>query len=374
MASDSPLPILPNITSLPPACEALLNALTDGVCVQTLDSHIVKANPAFAAMLGLPLDQIIGHTCAEVFGCTNETGSVPSFCARQASHATHEPASEEINGRLPGQRLRARVSPVLDEGGNVTAYVMVVRDVTDVVAREREQARVEQLARFGELAAGLAHEIKNPLAGIQGAMDILLQRCADHAPEREVLANVKHEVSRINNTVQMLLERARPRTLNFRPTSINETTQQAVNLARASLTGERRQRICIEFTPAATAPVLPADAAQLEDAILNLILNAVEAIEGIKGIEDGDRGAITVEVRHPDENPNHTIIAVTDTGRGIAAADLQRIFSPFYTTHSNGTGLGLPAVRRIARAHGGRVEVNSTVGNGSTFSIHLPHH
>jgi PAS domain S-box-containing protein len=350
---------------MPPACEALLHALTDGVCVQTLDSHIVKANPAFAAMLGLPLDQIIGHTCAEVFGCANETGTVPSFCAREASHTAHEPASEEINGRLPGQRLRARVSPVLDESGNVTAYVMVVRDVTDVVAREREQARVEQLARFGELAAGLAHEIKNPLAGIQGAMDILLQRCAEHAPEHEVLTNVKHEVNRINNTVQMLLERARPRTLNFRPTSINETAQQAVNLARASLTGERRQHICIEFTPAATAPVLPADAAQLEDAILNLILNAVEAIK--------DHGAITVEVRHPDDNPNHTIIAVTDTGRGIADADLQRIFSPFYTTNSNGTGLGLPAVRRIARAHGGRVEVNSQPGSGSTFSIHLPH-
>ncbi len=371
MNTHAPLPILPSNSlsgaSLPPACETLLNALTDGVCVQTLDSHIVKANPAFAAMLGLPLDQIIGHTCAEVFGCANETGSVPSFCARQASHATHKLASEEINGRLPGQRLRARVSPVLDASGNVTAYVMVVRDVTDVVAREREQARVEQLARFGELAAGLAHEIKNPLAGIQGAMDILLQRCADNAPEREVLANVKHEVNRINNTVQMLLERARPRTLNFRPTSINETAQQAVNLARASLTGDRRQRICIEFTPAATAPVLPADAAQLEDAILNLILNAVEAIK--------DHGAITVEVRHPpstEDHPNHTIIAVTDTGRGISGEDLQRIFSPFYTTHSNGTGLGLPAVRRIARAHGGRVEVNSTVGNGSTFSIHLP--
>lgn len=350
---------------MPPACEALLNALTDGVCVQTLDSQIVKANPAFAAMLGLSLDQIIGHTCAEVFGCSNEIGTAPPFCARQASNTSHEPASEEINGRLPGQRLRARVSPVVDEGGNVAAFVMVVRDVTDVVAREREQARVEQLARFGELAAGLAHEIKNPLAGIQGAMDILMQRRASNDPEREVLANVKHEVNRINNTVQMLLERARPRTLNFRPTSINETAQQAVNLARASLTGDSRQRICIEFTPAMTTPVVPADAALLEDAILNLILNAVEAIE--------NHGAITVEVRHPDDSPNHTIIAVTDTGRGIADQDLQRIFSPFYTTHSNGTGLGLPAVRRIARAHGGRVEVNSSIGNGSTFSIHLPH-
>jgi PAS domain S-box-containing protein len=361
MSLDSSLPILPHAASLPPEWEALFAALTDGVCVQALDSRIVRANRAFAEMLGLSLEQIIGHTCAEVFGCLNGTGAIPAFCARTASTASGHVESEELYGRQPGQRLRARVSPVLDGQGKIAAYVMVVRDVTDVVAREREQARVEQLARFGELAAGLAHEIKNPLAGIQGAVDILLQRRDAHDPERIVLENVRREVQRINNTVQMLLERARPRTLNFHPTSINETAQQAVSLARAGLSAERRHRICIEFIPAATAPVLPVDAAQLEDAILNLILNAVEAIES--------EGAVTVRVKHEDQ---HIVIEVADTGRGIAEEDLQRIFSPFYTTQPNGTGLGLPAVRRIARAHGGRVEVVSTPGNGATFAIRLP--
>ncbi|NOT64352.1 MAG: PAS domain-containing sensor histidine kinase, partial [Acidobacteria bacterium] len=213
-------------------------------------------------------------------------------------------------------------------------------------------------------AAGLAHEIKNPLAGIQGAMDILLMRCDDNHSAREVLTNVKHEVQRINDTVQMLLARARPRELKFRQVALNDVAQQAVNLARAGLSGDHRHRITIEFAPGDHAPVLTVDAAQLEDAILNLILNAVEAIES--------EGHIRVAVT-PNENGTHTIINVTDTGRGIPPESMARIFSPFYTTSANGTGLGLPAVRRIARAHGGKVEVDSTVGNGATFSIHLPH-
>jgi PAS domain S-box-containing protein len=363
MPSDSSLPILSNPLPTPPAWEALFATLTDGVCVQTLDARIVQANQSFADMLGLPLEKIIGHTCAEVFGCANETGQIPHFCARAASANSSQVESEEIGGRQPGQLLRASVSPVRDAQGIVIAYVMVARDVTDVVAREREQARVEQLARFGELAAGLAHEIKNPLAGIQGAVDILIQRREANDPERTVLENVRREVERINNTVHQLLQRARPRVLNVRPASINDTARQAVNLARAGLTGERRHRICIEFIPAPEPPVLPIDGAQLEDAILNLILNAVEAIE--------HEGAVTVRVNH-DHDDGHVVIEVTDTGRGIAAEDLQRIFSPFYTTQPNGTGLGLPAVRRIARAHGGRVDVTSTVGNGSTFVIRLP--
>ena len=108
MATHPSLPVLPTTESLLPEWETLFAALTDGVCVQTLDSRVVRANPAFGAMLGLPLDQIIGRACAEVFGCANETGAVPMFCAREASYTSHHVASEEISGRQPGQRLRAR--------------------------------------------------------------------------------------------------------------------------------------------------------------------------------------------------------------------------------------------------------------------------
>jgi signal transduction histidine kinase len=256
-------------------------------------------------------------------------------------------------------------SSLPDEQGQITARV-VVRDSADVSAREREIARLEQRARFGELAAGLAHEIKNPLACIQGAVDILISRRAPDDPERTVLEDVRREVGRINNTVQMLLDRARPRVLNIRSASVNEAVERAVKLARASLSAARKEQIRFDFNPAIAPITMSIDAVQIEDAVLNLLLNAIEAMDGA--------GAITVRVYEtpPAGGTVEVVIEVADTGRGIAPEDLQRIFSPFYTTHPAGTGLGLPAVRGIARAHGGRVEVSSVVGAGSTFSLRLP--
>jgi two-component system sensor histidine kinase HydH len=132
----------------------------------------------------------------------------------------------------------------------------------------------------------------------------------------------------------------------------------------------RRGRVSVEYEPPPEPIILQADAAQIEDAVLNLIINAVEAV--------GTSGRVTVSLsrREPSQNePNaegYAIIEVEDTGRGISEEELQHIFSPFYTTSAQGTGLGLPAVSRIARAHGGRVEVSSSPGVGSTFKICLP--
>src|SRR5262249_51359455 len=136
--------------------ETLFDAIEDGICVQSLDSRIVCANGAFAAIIGAPLEQIIGRACAEVFGCANETGAIPQSCARAAIGEACCATYEEIKGKQPGQRLRSRVSPVRDVSGKIVAYLMVVRDITETVAHEREINRRQQAARFGELAASLA--------------------------------------------------------------------------------------------------------------------------------------------------------------------------------------------------------------------------
>jgi signal transduction histidine kinase len=234
-----------------------------------------------------------------------------------------------------------------------------------VALREREQARVEQLARLGELMAGLAHEIKNPLAGIQGAVDILLQRRLPQDPERAVLEDVRREVARIDQVLQLLLNRARPRSLNFQTASLGEVVQRAVGLGQALVAAAHGQiKIALQ---APAAPLLLAfDAAQIEDAVLNLILNAIAALDGCGEINI----SISVESA-PDGSQRQAVITVSDTGRGIPAENLSQIFNPFFTTNPNGTGLGLPAVRRIMRAHGGRVEVTSALGAGTTFKLIL---
>lgn len=372
MDHSTALPVLPTTTANEPEWlpqwESLFEAMEDGVCVQTPDARIVMVNCAFAEMFGSTPAEMIGKSCNDIFGCSDDHSQLPRQCARLSSMMTGSASTEELSGRNPGQRLRARVSPVRDVAGQIIAFVMVVRDVTDVTLREREQSRIEQIARLGELVAGLAHEIKNPLAGIQGAVDILIQRRSSEDPERGVLENVRHEVNRIDSAIQLLLSRARPRTFNFQPANLAETVQRAVGLGQAIAASATHGRIRVGFNPPPKPLVISIDEHQLEDAVLNLILNAIDAIEG--------PGQIVVSVSHDQLNDLHAPFAriiVTDDGCGIPPDNLQRIFNPFFTTNTHGTGLGLPAVRRIVRAHGGRVEVTSTVGIGSTFTLFLPY-
>jgi PAS domain S-box-containing protein len=270
------------------------------------------------------------------------------------------------------------IVPFLDADGKPYQYVAIRHDITELKQAKEEiqqQAaelhRAAQLSFIGELAAGLAHEIKNPLAGIQGAVDILIRRRESSDPELEVLTGIRQQVERIDGTVRALLDRARPRTLHRERISVTELTGRAVNLARAQLaTGAKGKQVRVEFEAPEHDIVLSIDPALMEDAILNLIINAIEAVP--------DNGRVRVEIRKelnesdPDHTQDEAIIEVSDNGCGITAEDLTRIFNPFFTTTDGGTGLGLPAVRRIVRVHGGRVDVSSTVNEGAIFTIRLP--
>lgn len=270
------------------------------------------------------------------------------------------------------------IVPFLNSEGKPYQYVAVRHDITQrklaeaqVLLQAAELQRAAQLSFVGELAAGLAHEIKNPLAGIQGAVDILIRRRDKNDPEREALEGMRHEVQRIDNTVRALLDRSRPRLVSVRASSLTDIVGRAVNLARAQLTSPttETQKVSMEFEPPDDPITIRIDPAQIEDAVLNLIINAIEAVNG-----DGE---VKIRVARSENNrtedlEDEAIVEVSDNGRGIGTEDLARIFNPFFTTRPHGTGLGLPAVRRIARAHGGVVEVRSSPGKGSTFSIHLP--
>jgi PAS domain S-box-containing protein len=273
------------------------------------------------------------------------------------------------------------IVPYLNSEGKPYQYVAIRHDITQrkraeaqVLKQAAELQRSAQLSFVGELAAGLAHEIKNPLAGIQGGVDILIRRRDKNDPEREALEGMRHEVQRIDNTVRALLDRARPRLVSVRTSSLNGIVERAVNLARAQLTNAatQTQSVTIKFESPDDPLTIPIDPAQIEDAVLNLIINAIEAVDGHGEVK------IRVALSHKTQNESdgemgdEAIVQVSDNGRGIGEEDLTRIFNPFFTTRPGGTGLGLPAVRRIARAHGGRVDVSSSPGRGSTFTIRLP--
>ncbi len=221
-----------------------------------------------------------------------------------------------------------------------------------------QMSRAEHLATLGELATGLAHEIRNPLAGIAGVIEIIGRDLPPSSPAREMVKDVRTEINQINRILTDLLETARPHPPQMMRSNLNTTVEHAVMLARQQVLS---QPIGIELDKAPNLPEVEHDSDQIHQVVLNLLLNAVQAIDG--------PGTVTVAIGSQDECAR---ITVTDSGRGIPEPQIAQIFRPFFTTKGNGTGLGLSLVRRIVEEHHGHINVTSQVGKGSTFGVLIP--
>ncbi|MGD0891763.1 MAG: ATP-binding protein [Terracidiphilus sp.] len=221
-----------------------------------------------------------------------------------------------------------------------------------------QMSRAEHLATLGELATGLAHEIRNPLAGIAGVIEIIGRDLPETSPARDMVKDVRLEINQINRILTDLLETARPHPPMMMRSNLNTTVEHAVMLARQQVLS---QPIKIELDKAPDLPEVEHDSDQIHQVLLNLLLNAVQAMEGA--------GTVRVEIgKHGD----CASVAVSDTGRGIPEQQLPQIFRPFYTTRGNGTGLGLSLARRIVEEHHGRIHVTSVVGKGTRFEVLIP--
>jgi signal transduction histidine kinase len=232
-------------------------------------------------------------------------------------------------------------------------------------AHDAEMLQAEHLATMGELAAGVAHEIRNPLAGIAGAIEIISKDFPKDHPDREVMEDLRQEVRRIEKVLNDLLAYAKPKPPQFGRADLKDTFARALQLARQQ-TGSKNVEFSIQVPP--DLPAFRMDSEQLHQVLLNLVLNAVQAIER--------EGKITIaaKVDAPGGPGQADLveISVTDTGVGVPPESLERIFRPFYTTKRGGTGLGLSLCRRIIRQHGGTFTVESKLGKGSRFIIRLP--
>ena len=249
-----------------------------------------------------------------------------------------------------------------DLGRNFNLMVKQLRESREEIEHlhRTQMSRAEHFATLGELATGLAHEIRNPLAGIAGVIEIVGRDLPASSPAKLVVKDVREEIAQINRILTDLLGTARPRASEMRPSDLNTTVEHAVMLARQQVLSKP---IKIEFTPAEDLPEVEHDSDQMHQVLLNLLLNSVQAIEG--------SGSVRVSV-FGKEDSGDAVITVSDTGRGIPAEHLPNIFRPFYTTKGNGTGLGLSLARRIVEEHHGRIEVESSSGKGTAFSVTLP--
>jgi len=257
----------------------------------------------------------------------------------------------------------SRNDEIGDLGRNFNHMMQQLRESREEieVLHRTQISRAEHLATLGELAAGLAHEIRNPLAGIAGVIEIVGRDLPANSPARPVVKDVRQEIARISRTLTDLLETARPHPPQIRLGNLNTTVEHAVMLARQQVLSKP---IKIELQKAPNLPEVEHDSDQIHQVLLNLLLNAVQAV-------NGEAGTVHVQVGSQE---NCASVVVSDNGRGIPPQILSNIFRPFYTTKGGGTGLGLSLARRIVEEHHGRIEVSSVVGQGSTFTVLLPFH
>src|ERR1700756_5345378 len=247
-----------------------------------------------------------------------------------------------------------------DLGRNFNQMVLQLRESRAEIERlhRTQMSRAEHFATLGEVATGLAHEIRNPLAGIAGVIEIIGRDLPSSSPARAVVKDVRQEIARINHIVTDLLQTARPHPPKVRKSDLNTTVEHAVMLGRQQALSKSVE---ITLHKDSSLPEVEHDSDQIHQVMLNLLLNALQAID-----VNGKIG-VTVELRGAN-----AVIEVADNGRGISPDHLPNIFRPFFTTKGDGTGLGLSLARRIVEDHQGRIDVTSAVGKGTTFAVILP--
>ncbi|MEK6534077.1 MAG: ATP-binding protein [Thermodesulfobacteriota bacterium] len=299
-----------------------------------------------AEVLGKPAEEILPGSCRELFRTL--------ALERRLIERAFDCAVEE--GRtIP---LQIIATTLCEENGAFVGHVLLFRDMTEIRRLEEEVARSRRLASLGSLAAGVAHEIRNPLSSIKGFATWFRERYRDNPEERETAEVMIREVDRLNRVITQLLEFARPLTMHRVPTPLQAVIRHALKMVEGEA---QAKRIVVETDLSVEVGEIPLDADRMTQVLLNLFQNAIGAMEG--------GGVLRISLDRRDEKGVR--ITVADTGIGIPKEELPRVFDPYFTTRPSGTGLGLAIVHKIVEAHGGEVRLESEPGRGTTATVLL---
>ena len=320
----------------------LLESMTDGVLAIDTQGIIIRFNRAAGAMLGYSAEEVIGRAFNAVFEREFTAPKTTGAMGLRAKSGRVVPVGE-------------RDSEVCDNAGNRMGKVKTFQDLSELKALREQVRQMDRLAAIGEMAATVAHEIRNPLGGIRGFAGFLASDIAEDDPKRRLVNKIIEGTNSLDRVVNDLLEYTRPVELRLAPTSCAETVRAAVGFLKYDA-----EAIAIGVDIPDTVRVL-ADAEKMGQVFLNILLNAVQSI--------AETGSIRISAEVED---NHVTTTIADTGCGMAKEQLEKVFSPFYTTKEKGTGLGLAVCTKIVEGHGGAMEADSQPGEGTHIRVRLP--
>ena len=324
---------------------SILESIDSPIITLDASGRVTMANPSARAVIG---DHVAyGHELPRV---------VRQYLQAEARGYRIEKIDERTYGLHSVPLVGARQEPL--------GTVLVLDNLTEQRVLEEQVQRAQRLSALGRLAGGLAHEIRNPLGITRAAAQMLaLELAPDHALHQYTHV-IQTEIDRVDRLIEQLLTYARPRVVNRGQVDATELVTRTLSLINAYAT---QQQVRLETAIEAQLPLLDGDSELLHQALVNLVLNAVQATPA--------HGCVTVAAYHDPGNPQTGIVLrVTDTGRGIAVEDRSRIFDPFFTTRDDGTGLGLSIVQQIVQEHHGVINVESEAGRGTRCMLHLPAH
>ena len=354
--------------------EHTVDSLNSGLLTTDSEGRVSSINPEAERISGRTLAEVLGRDVEEILPGVREMlmvgGETPTGGRLRARMPLLHPSGQERHLGLASSVLR-------DGEGSANGWVVIFQDVTEVVAMEQELRRSERLAGIGQLAADIAHEIRNPLAAISGSVQMLeagrAQDDGDPEPGR-LMGIVLREIDRLNDLITEFLQFARPAPAKRIPFDVGAVVEEVGGMFEVA----RPEGVRLEVDVGSELTAL-ADSTQVRQILWNLILNAVQAmpeggcirISAARVIEEPQEGA--PERRNEVKGEADFVeVTVADTGVGIAPEVLERIFDPFFTTKRDGSGLGLATVHRIVEANCGSLRVESRVGKGTVLRVRFP--
>jgi two-component system nitrogen regulation sensor histidine kinase GlnL len=358
-----------NPENLPEFYANVIDSVGDGVIVLDRSGNVILLNPVAEELAGVSRRISRGQPFSVIF-----KGDVLLLEMAEMSSTSGMAITDHENIVLKrGSRitpLSVTVSPLLLADGVRAGTIILLRDLTNIRELEEAVRKSDRLSALGTLAAGLAHEIRNPLGGIKGAAQLIEMELAEDDELRDCTRIVLKEVQRVNRIVEELLDLSAPRSLNLVGVNLHKVLAHIVFLEQQATEGKN---ITFQRHLDPSIPPILADEGRITQLFLNIVKNAVEAVGDSGIIEISSRIVSEYSMTQKGERRSRMVaIEVADNGTGIQPEAIENLFTPFYTTKEKGTGLGLAICQKIVAEHRGMIRVDSDNSRGTTFTIMLP--